>query len=84
LKPPIDPKTGRYKQDDPVMRESYYLEEGQEVPAGYEVDTRWQRRPYQTLEDYLKEDYVLVIRAEEIKPEERTGNVPEQGWVYID
>jgi hypothetical protein len=26
---------------------------------------------------------VLVIRADEIKPEERTGSVPEQGYVWM-
>ena len=41
-------------------------------------------RKYMTLEDYLKTDEALVIRADEIKPEEREGSLPEQGYVWID
>lgn len=37
-----------------------------------------------TLEDYLKKETVLVIRKEDIKPEERFGFVPEQGYVWRD
>jgi len=39
---------------------------------------------YQTLEQYLKHEDVLVIRAADIKPEERVGRVPEQGYVWVD
>jgi hypothetical protein len=35
-----------------------------------------------TLEDYLKRPDVLLIRAEEIKPEERIGEVPTEGYVW--
>ena len=37
-----------------------------------------------TLEDYLKKETVLVIRKEDIKPEERKGSVPSQGYVWMD
>jgi hypothetical protein len=37
---------------------------------------------YVPLEDHLKREDVLVIRADDIKPEERTGTVPEQGYVW--
>ena len=36
------------------------------------------------LDEYLKKPDVLVIRAEDIKPEERVGEVPEQGYVWVD
>lgn len=39
---------------------------------------------YRTLDEYLELDGVLVIRAEDIKPDERTGSLPEQGYVWID
>jgi hypothetical protein len=38
---------------------------------------------YLTLEQYIAKPDVLVIRADEIKPEERTGSVPEQGYVWM-
>lgn len=36
-----------------------------------------------SVEDYLKQDGVLLIRADEIKPEERTADIPAQGYVWI-
>ena len=40
-------------------------------------------RGMMTLAEYEAQEEVLFIRAEEIKPEERVGDVPEQGWVYV-
>jgi hypothetical protein len=34
------------------------------------------------LNDYLSKAHLLVIRAEEIKPSERQGDVPQQGYVW--
>ena len=34
--------------------------------------------------DGVASDEVLVIRADEIKPEERTGRLPRQGYVWVD
>jgi hypothetical protein len=34
------------------------------------------------LKDYLSKAHVLVICAEEIKPSERQGDVPQQGYVW--
>ena len=82
---PQDPKTGLYKNDDPIIRKHLYLEEGESPPEGYELDTRFSRSgKYQTLEEYIKNDGVLAIYAKDIKPEERTGGVPEQGYVWVD
>lgn len=39
-------------------------------------------RDYQTLEQYLASGDVLVIYAADIKPDERIGEVPEQGYVW--
>lgn len=36
-----------------------------------------------TMEEYEKEKDVLVIRAVDIKPEERSGDVPQQGYVWM-
>jgi len=41
-------------------------------------------KDYQTLADYIKRPDILVIYADSIKPEERTGEVPEQGYVWRD
>lgn len=35
------------------------------------------------LDQYLAQDDVLVIRAKDIKDDERVGEVPTQGFVYI-
>lgn len=39
---------------------------------------------YQTVEQYINNPDVLVIYAKDIKPEERIGEVPEQGYVWVD
>jgi hypothetical protein len=39
---------------------------------------------YQTVDEYCKNPDVHIIRAEEIKPEERTVDVPEQGYAWRD
>lgn len=42
------------------------------------------KNSYKTVEQYKKEKTALFIYADEIKPEERTVDVPDQGYVYID
>lgn len=37
-----------------------------------------------SLEEFCQRPEVLVIRADSIKPEERQGEVPAQGYVWID
>jgi hypothetical protein len=39
---------------------------------------------YFPLAEYLEQESILVIRADEIKPEERAGEVPAQGYVWVD
>lgn len=39
---------------------------------------------YRTLDQYCASSGVLVIRVADIKPEERVGAVPQQGYVWID
>lgn len=38
---------------------------------------------YQTLDEYLKNPDVLAIWANEIKPVERVGAVPDEGYVWV-
>lgn len=61
---------------------NYYLEEGEEPPEGFSVSTLFRLKPYITLEEYKTQRDVLIITESEIKPEERTGEVPEQGYVW--
>lgn len=42
----------------------------------------WQK--YVPLDEYLASGAALVIRENEIKPEERVGSVPEQGYVWVE
>jgi hypothetical protein len=39
---------------------------------------------YQTIAEYKKGKDVKVILAMDVKPEERTGDVPEQGYVWVE
>ena len=38
---------------------------------------------YQTLEEYSLSEAVLIIRKEDIKPEEYEGEVPSEGYVWM-
>lgn len=49
-----------------------------------EPDNTFSFNKYTTLEEYLKKDNVLVIYDKDIKPEERVGKVPNQGYVWVD
>lgn len=51
-----------------------YIEEGEE--GHYKV--------YMTLAEYKKQPDVLFISAKNIKPEEREGTVPQQGYVWME
>lgn len=36
----------------------------------------------QTLDEYIQNDDVLVIRADEIHDDERVASIPQSGWVW--
>ena len=78
LQTPRDPETQRYKRpDDPWFDEHYYLEPDEHAEAkrrGYEIsDFSWPRE-HKTVEEYIAQSDVLVIAADEIKPEEHAGS----------
>lgn len=52
--------------------------------TGYleEADTRFGVGKYIPLETYRYSDEALFIPAEEIKPEDRQGEVPRQGYIW--
>ena len=41
-------------------------------------------RPKISLDEYKQSGKALFIRKEDIKPEEREGNIPQQGYVWMD
>lgn len=68
---------------------SYYLEPGDIVPSGFKVQNfgTYNRRGTKagiTLEDYIQDPSVKVIRADEIVDAEKAVYVPEQGYVWQD
>jgi len=48
-----------------------------------EKDKKYGFREYMTLAKYLEKSDVLVIRADEIKPEETKGEVPDEGYRWV-
>ena len=38
---------------------------------------------YFTIKEYEQLENVLIIRKKDIKPEERKGNIPKQGYVWV-
>ena len=44
-------------------------------------DPEW--RAYRTLEEYLTDKGILVIRSNEIKDEEREGECPTEGYLWV-
>jgi hypothetical protein len=57
-----------------------YDEEGNTIEQP-STDT-W--RTYKTLDEFLKQDNILVVREEEIQDWEREGTLRVQGYVWLD
>ena len=79
--------------DDYSITESPSLEEASAFNRGCAYDReldRYVEKPaggygsFRTVDEYMKDEDVLVIRASEIKPSERKGDVPTQGYVWAD
>ncbi|MFC1454268.1 hypothetical protein ACFLQL_03715, partial [Verrucomicrobiota bacterium] len=65
----------------------YYLEPKEEKQAakhGYKISEFSSHNKYQSLTQYCKSKDVKIIFASEIKDDERTGDVPKQGYVWQD
>ena len=84
IETPRDPVTGLYKNDDPVILAHRYLEDGEAPPEGYALSSRGRWREYVPLDRYLTRSDVLVIRASEISDAERVGEIPEEGYVWVN
>lgn len=81
-------KNGLYMNDLPEIQNGLYVENGEEPPAGFVIskismDLK-QYQKYQTLEEYKKNDNVLFIYFSDVKDEEKYGEVPKQGYVWVD
>lgn len=78
---------GRFENDNPVIKAHLWLEDGEKAPAGFEVEGGPHfsfNSKYVTLADYTKQKNVKVIRAADIKPEWRKGELHEEGYVWRD
>ncbi len=81
-----------FGKDRPAdYRESRYLEPGEPVPPGMKLSSLSKyRNGGVTVEEWRRsgkgnlDGGVLFIDAADIKPEERQGDVPEQGYVWKD
>lgn len=94
----IVPKDNKFiselsKVDQEWYEKNHYVENAEHdtlnireeaISRGFEIREAYSNafRPYQTLEKYMQNDDVLFIFADMIKEEERTGDVPEQGYVW--
>jgi hypothetical protein len=89
LETPRNPDTLLYEHPtDEWFKAHYYLEpedEAEAVERGWTIGKSWGYNPegYRTVEQYIEDPKVLVIRADEIKPEERVGEVPDEGYVWV-
>lgn len=61
-----------------------YFDHNEEIPEGWEVSNFSSLEKKITLEDYLKSEEVLVIYENEIKADEKIGEVPDQGYVWVE
>lgn len=48
------------------------------------VERKGEYGDYIPVKDYVKRSDILVIKSEDIKPEERLGKIPKQGYVWVD
>lgn len=54
------------------------------VPEGYKIEKAgWGSQDYQTVEKYSAREDVLIIPASDIKPHERIGDVPTEGYIWV-
>lgn len=91
--PWVEDERGWMFKDRPAdYRDGFYLEPGQQVPAGMKLSSLSSIRGGEavTVEEWRKsgkgniDGGVLFIDAADIKPEDRVGEVPEQGYMWRD
>jgi hypothetical protein len=63
--------------------EDYAIHEYESLDEATEFHREhWLGLKAQTLEEYIQNDDVLVIRADEIHDDERVASIPRSGWVW--
>lgn len=69
--------------NNPETKEGKYVEKGEKLSEGWEFGSFSSvYGKYQTIEEYKEREDILFITADEIRPEERVGDVPEEGYVW--
>ncbi len=58
--------------------------EEESIPKGYVKDKFSSDRDYIPLKQYINREDVLVIYKEDIKDSEHSGEIPEQGYIWVD
>jgi hypothetical protein len=53
-------------------------------PKDFRFNDNLDEADLQPIDEYIACEDVLVIRSDEIKPEERIGDIPTQGYVWMD
>jgi len=69
--------------------EDYSISERNTIEEATDYDRRniWSsngKLPELSIEEFLNRPEILIIYKSDIKDEEKNGNVPEQGYVWID
>jgi hypothetical protein len=81
---------GYFRPDGTECKEDEAWISGKGLTKGYSEGYvergggKLQFHKYQTLKQYKKSKDVLFIYADEIKSEERKGEIPKQGYVWVD
>jgi hypothetical protein len=60
-----------------------YFELDDDIPEGWTKTRSIWNNEYLTVEEFMKQDDILVIPASEIEDDERTGDVPLEGYVWM-
>ena len=71
-------------EKDKDYRRSKYHERNKPIPKGWKKCSNIGHQKYIPLAEYIKQENILIIHADEIKSEEREGTIPTQGWVWQD
>lgn len=66
-----------FEQNSGEWGGGHYVEHG-------DPSAKWGCYEYRTLDQYMKSDEAHFIFSADIKPEERKGTIPAQGYVWID
>jgi hypothetical protein len=86
---PKDPKTGLYRNNDPIIKKNLYLDDGEKPPTGYELSKResWDTRKNILFKDFVKNPELInakVIYKKDYPKGWKTESLSPQGYVWVD